>query len=53
MDNLHSIYVDQWDWEKVINPEDRTMDYLKETVKRPLSAICAHRKDPPQHRIPP
>ena len=34
MDNLHSIYVDQWDWEKVINLEDRTMDYLKETVQR-------------------
>ena len=33
MDNLHSIYVDQWDWEKVINREDRNIDYLKNTVK--------------------
>ena len=32
LDNLHSIYVDQWDWEKVINKEDRNEDYLKETV---------------------
>ena len=28
-DNIHSIYVDQWDWEKVISFEDRTIDYLK------------------------
>lgn len=32
LDNLHSIYVDQWDWEKVINKKDRNLDYLKETV---------------------
>lgn len=32
-DNIHSIFVDQWDWEKVISREDRTMDYLKETVR--------------------
>ena len=32
-DNIHSIFVDQWDWEKVINKEDRNMDFLKETVK--------------------
>ena len=31
-DNLHSVYVDQWDWEKVIAPRDRTEDYLKATV---------------------
>ena len=30
MDNLHSIYVDQWDWEKVIRREDRTLTYLKD-----------------------
>ena len=29
----HSIYVDQWDWEKVISVEDRTLDYLKDTVR--------------------
>ena len=32
LDNLHSIYVDQWDWEKVILPENRNLDYLKLTV---------------------
>ena len=32
LDNLHSIYVDQWDWEKVITREQRTEDYLRETV---------------------
>lgn len=31
-DNIHSIFVDQWDWEKIIRREDRTLDYLKETV---------------------
>ena len=33
LDNLHSIYVDQWDWEKVISREDRNEDYLKDTVR--------------------
>ncbi len=32
-DNIHSIYVDQWDWEKIITREARTMDTLKETVR--------------------
>ena len=32
-DNIHSIYVDQWDWEKIIKKEDRTMDFLKKTVE--------------------
>ena len=40
LDNLHSVYVDQWDWEKVILPEERTVEYLKDTVKRIVSAIC-------------
>ena len=40
LDNLHSVYVDQWDWEKVITREDRTADYLHETVKRIVAAIC-------------
>ena len=39
-DNLHSIYVDQWDWEKVILPEDRNVDYLKETVRKIAGVIC-------------
>ncbi|WP_034443646.1 aspartate--ammonia ligase [Butyrivibrio sp. AE2032] len=32
-DNIHSIFVDQWDWEKVINKEDRNIDFLKDTVR--------------------
>lgn len=40
MDNLHSIYVDQWDWEKVIAREDRNADYLKRTVRDIVGAIC-------------
>lgn len=32
-DNIHSIFVDQWDWEKIISKEERTLDYLKETVR--------------------
>ena len=32
-DNIHSIFVDQWDWEKVIAKEDRHLDYLKDTVR--------------------
>lgn len=38
-DNIHSLYVDQWDWEKVIDKGDRTVDYLKDTVKRIYAAI--------------
>ncbi len=33
VDNIHSIYVDQWDWEKIITKEDRTLDTLKDTVR--------------------
>ena len=39
-DNLHSVYVDQWDWEKVISHEDRNVEYLKETVKDIVGSIC-------------
>ena len=39
LDNIHSIYVDQWDWEKVIRPEDRTLDFLKRTVRRIYEAV--------------
>ena len=39
LDNLHSIYVDQWDWEKVIRKEDRNLDFLKMTVRRIYEAI--------------
>ena len=38
-DNFHSIYVDQWDWEKVIEKKDRTIETLKETVFRIYMAI--------------
>ena len=34
IDSIHSMYVEQWDWEKVISKEDRTIDYLCETVKK-------------------
>lgn len=40
LDNLHSIYVDQWDWEKVIDESSRNEAYLRETVGRIVSAIC-------------
>lgn len=40
LDNIHSIYVDQWDWEKIIKEEDRTVDYLYETVQKIVSTIC-------------
>ena len=38
-DNIHSIYVDQWDWEKVIRREDRNLSFLKKTVRRIYEAI--------------
>lgn len=40
MDNLHSIYVDQWDWEKVIDSSQRNENFLRETVQAIISAIC-------------
>lgn len=40
LDNLHSVYVDQWDWEKVITSENRNVAYLQETVKKIVSVIC-------------
>ena len=39
LDNIHSIYVDQWDWEKVITREERTLDYLKETAQKIVNVI--------------
>ena len=57
LDNLHSIYVDQWDWEKVIRREDRTIDYLKQTVRAIVSAVCAcemnlHAQFPALYELP-
>lgn len=40
-DELHSVYVDQWDWEAVITRQQRTRTYLEETVRQIVSAICA------------
>jgi aspartate--ammonia ligase len=39
LDALHSIYVDQWDWERVINPEERKVSYLQEIVRKIYSVI--------------
>ena len=39
VDDIHSLYVEQWDWEKVILKSDRTIDYLKETVRSIYKAI--------------
>jgi len=40
LDNIHSIYVDQWDWEKIITRENRNLDYLKLIVRAIVRAIC-------------
>ena len=39
LDNLHSLYVDQWDWEAVVTKEERTLAYLKQVVNRIYSAL--------------
>ena len=41
LDNIHSIYVDQWDWEKVITKENRNLEYLQLIVRAIVRAICA------------
>ncbi len=40
LDNIHSVYVDQWDWERIISPEDRTEEYLQRTVVSIANVIC-------------
>ena len=40
LDNLHSVYVDQWDWEKIIRPEERNEETLQRTVRAIVDAIC-------------
>ena len=40
LDNIHSIYVDQWDWEKVISREDRTKEYLIDIATKIVNVIC-------------
>ena len=49
LDNLHSLYVDQWDWERVITPEERSLDFLKmivrkiyDVIRRTEKYICHH-----------
>ena len=39
LDNIHSAYVDQWDWEKIITEKDRTVDYLQQTVRSIVGAL--------------
>ncbi len=45
LDNTHSIYVDQWDWEKVIDRDMRNVGYLKDTVRRIVGAVCDTNKE--------
>ena len=40
LDNIHSIYVDQWDWEKILLPGQRTLSFLKETVQTIVDILC-------------
>lgn len=40
LDNIHSVYVDQWDWEKIIERDDRTIAYLQQTVRQIVHVIC-------------
>ena len=40
LDNIHSIYVDQWDWEKIITRDNRNSEYLKLIVRAIVRAIC-------------
>ncbi len=44
LDNLHSCYVDQWDWEKVIGEQDRTVEYLQNTVRDIVGALADTQK---------
>ncbi|MDO5581602.1 MAG: aspartate--ammonia ligase [Planctomycetia bacterium] len=45
LDNLHSLYVDQWDWERTIEKKDRTIDFLKEIVEKIYSCIYETEQD--------
>ena len=40
LDSLHSAYVDQWDWEKIIDQSERNVDFLKQTVRSIVNALC-------------
>lgn len=43
-DNIHSIFVDQWDWEKIIQKDDRTLDFLQNTVRTVYKCLCKTEK---------
>lgn len=45
LDNLHSSYVDQWDWEKIIDDKNRTLDFLKLTVRNIMKALKETEKE--------
>ena len=55
LDNIHSIYVDQWDWEKVITRKERTLDYLIEVAQTIVGVICdtndALHSEFPEHSV--
>ncbi len=51
MDNIHSIFVDQWDWERIITKEERNIEFLKEIVRRIARAI-AYTCDRVKYRFP-
>ena len=46
LDNLHSLYVDQWDWERVISSGERTIPFLQEVVRKIYAVIKRHRISP-------
>lgn len=49
VDQLHSLYVDQWDWEKIISAKDRTIEYLKFTVRKIVKALAETSKFVNEH----
>ncbi len=51
VDNLHSVYVDQWDWERVITKDDRNIEFLKSVVKNIVSSI-AHAQEKVKEKFP-
>ncbi len=50
LDNLHSIYVDQWDWEKVISEEERNAEYLEKTVRK-IFRVIKHMQHETEYRF--
>lgn len=52
LDNIHSLYVDQWDWEKVISKDQRSLETLKDTVRDIYSCILSVHKDLTKMGIP-